>query len=616
MRRYVEPVEVGDRSHRGAVHRLERLDHRRRRLAVGTQRLIGRAAHAQRAVVGLPDDIAAAHRPQMVDVVAVLRAGDHMEVGETVAGIADQPVDLLAFVERHDQDLRPLYPSARQQIGPGCIAVIGPDPVFLEVLQMLAVVVDHRGAVPRGIEHAIDDSADAPAAGDDDRIVFGDRIGFAAVAGAAIGMGNEPVVEDEEQRGGEHGQGHDQQQQIGQSLVEHRIGHREGDQDEAELAGLRQAEAEQPERLATQTVDPADRQQHREFGGDGDGCPEQHLGPHGRGKEEVDPRPDGDEEQAQQQALERVDIAFELVAVLAGSQHDTGDEGTERGREADQRHQQRDADHHQQGGGGEQFAQIGPGDVAEQRADGEDPDRDDRRHRADTDERGEPDRHGRGQIDRAMHPARAAHPRAMETGERQQGEQREDRDDGDVLHQQDREAGLATLAAEQVLLAQRLDHDRGRGQRQHHADGERGLPRPVLEQQRDRRDRERRYGNLAPAEPGELAAHRPQPPRLEFEADDEQHHHHAEFGENLERLDIDPQGGEQGRDRHPREQIAEHRAETEAARQRHRHHPRDEDQEGEESGTRSSRLSPSPSPCVRYAGRVRKRQARSHAWIR
>ena len=45
---------------------------------------------------------------------------------------------------------------------------------------MLAVVVDHRRAVSGGIEHAVDDPADAPAPRDDDRIVLVDGIGLAA----------------------------------------------------------------------------------------------------------------------------------------------------------------------------------------------------------------------------------------------------------------------------------------------------------------------------------------------------------------------------------------------------------------------------------------------------
>ena len=81
----------------------------------------------------------------------------------------------------------------------------------------------------------------------------------------------------------------------------------------------------------------------------------------------VDAGADRDEEQADQQALERLDVAFELVPVFAVGEHDAGQEGAERGRQADRLHQHRDADDEQQAEGGEQLAQPGRGDVAEDR---------------------------------------------------------------------------------------------------------------------------------------------------------------------------------------------------------------------------------------------------------
>ena len=410
---------------------------------------------------------------------------------------------------------------------------------------MLAVVVDHRRAVSGGIKHAVDDPADAPAPRDDDRVVLVDGIGLAAALPGRIGMRDELVVEDEQQRGDQHGQRDDQQQLIGEGGFEHRIGDAEGDQDEGELARLRQAQAEQPQRLPPQAVEPADQQQHCHLGSHRHRGPEHHRIPDRAGEREVDPRADSDEEQPQQQALERVDVAFELVAVFAGGKHHARDEGAERGREADQRHQQRDPDHHEQCCGGEQFAQVGARDVAEQRADREDADRDHCGDRTDPCACSQPARHVCSKVDPAMRaPARVVRSRTGEFGQRKQRHQREDRDDRDVLHQQHREARFAALGLEQALLGQRLDDDRGRAERQHHADRQRGLP-ALVGQQRDAGQRERGQQHLSAAQPGELAAHRPQAPRLHFQPDDEQHHHHAEFGEDLQRLDIDRQRGEE-----------------------------------------------------------------------
>ena len=54
---------------------------------------------------------------------------------------------------------------------------------------------------------------------------------------------------------------------------------------------------------------------------------------------EIDGRTDRDEEQAKQKPLERLDVALQLVAILAAGQDDTGDEGPEGGADTHLRHQ-------------------------------------------------------------------------------------------------------------------------------------------------------------------------------------------------------------------------------------------------------------------------------------
>ena len=113
---------------------------------------------------------------------------------------------------------------------------------------MAAVVIDHGRGVTGRLEHAIDDSANPTATGDNDLVLFIDGVRF-AFHPLAVGMGNDLVVENEEQRRDQHGQGHDQQHEIGQGAVDDEIGERKGNQHEGEFAGLWKAEAEEPERL-------------------------------------------------------------------------------------------------------------------------------------------------------------------------------------------------------------------------------------------------------------------------------------------------------------------------------------------------------------------------------
>ena len=83
---------------------------------------------------------------------------------------------------------------------------------------------------------------------------------------------------------------------------------------------------------------------------------------------EVDRHADGDEEEAEQQALERLDVGLERVAVLGAREQHAGEERAERHRDAGQRHQLRDADDEQQRERGEHLADVGGGDDAQDRA--------------------------------------------------------------------------------------------------------------------------------------------------------------------------------------------------------------------------------------------------------
>ena len=81
----------------------------------------------------------------------------------------------------------------------------------------------------------------------------------------------------------------------------------------------------------------------------------------GRQQAEVDRGADRDEEEAQQEPLERLDVALQLVAVLAVGQDDAGEEGAQRGAEAHAGHEEGDADDQEQRRGGEELPQAGAG---------------------------------------------------------------------------------------------------------------------------------------------------------------------------------------------------------------------------------------------------------------
>ena len=81
---------------------------------------------------------------------------------------------------------------------------------------------------------------------------------------------------------------------------------------------------------------------------------------------EIHRRADADEKQPEEQTFERFEIAFEFMAVRAAGEHHTTEKRAESGRETDHRHQPANRQDEQQRGRGEDFAQAGAGDPAEE----------------------------------------------------------------------------------------------------------------------------------------------------------------------------------------------------------------------------------------------------------
>src|SRR3546814_14454909 len=75
------------------------------------------------------------------------------------------------------------------------------------------------------------------------------------------------------------------------------------------------------------------------------------------------PISDGNEEQAEQQTFERLDIGMEFMAKLGFGQQYTREKRTERHRQSDRGHRQRGADHDQQSRRREQFRGIRRGAI-------------------------------------------------------------------------------------------------------------------------------------------------------------------------------------------------------------------------------------------------------------
>ena len=120
-----------------------------------------------------------------------------------------------------------------------------------------------------------------------------------------------------------------------------------------------------------------------------------------------------------------------------------------------------------------------------------------------------------------------------------------------------------------AALVEHLHDDRGRRQHEAHAGDERDRRRQAG-QDADAGQQRAADHDLRDAEAEDLAPQAPQPRRLHLEPDDEQEHHHAEFGDVQDGLRVGEQPQPERADHEAGGQVAQHRAEPEPLEERHR----------------------------------------------
>ena len=159
---------------------------------------------------------------------------------------------------------------------------------------------------------------------------------------------------------------------------------------------------------------------------------------------EIDRHPDADKKQPQQQALKRLNVALQGVAVLRARQQHAGEEGPHRHRQPDLFQQQPEAKHQEQRHGAEDFTQAGARDKTQHRPGQIASERHHQRQRA---------RHFQGRERKRAQRRRAA-------ARRQQRDHRHQRNGRDILEQQHRKGAAAQLGNRQVTFVHRLHSDR------------------------------------------------------------------------------------------------------------------------------------------------------------
>ncbi len=121
---------------------------------------------------------------------------------------------------------------------------------------------------------------------------------------------------------------------------------------------------------------------------------------------------------------------------------------------------------------------------------------------------------------------------------RHRSDDRDHRNDREVLEQQDREGALALRRVELIVRTKHRKHLSCRGKRERQTDRQRCLGREAAASDRAAADRQPAKDDLRQAQAENVLAQTPEPARLELEPDDEQEKRDADVRDACELLGI------------------------------------------------------------------------------
>ena len=454
-------------------------------------------------------------------VPAVERAYIQPGLGKLVLGQLDDAIRQCRLVDADQDRVGPARARRAQHVQARAIPVVDLEAEIAGGADHVDVRVDDRDVDVTRQQRLADHLPEAAEA--DDQYATGEaRRLLDAVH--RDGRARQEAIQQQHHDGREgHRQDHDGGHHGPRPRVEDARRERRGVQYERELASLREQRRTLQGFTPVGAEDPGDavdaERLHRHERGDAgrDGLPV--AGDHAQ----VQRHADRQEEQAEQDAAERLDVGLELVPKRRLGQQHAGDEGAHRHRQPAPLHEQRGTQHDQQRRSRHDIPAAERRDDPEQRVEGPAPHADQARKRRNRDQHREPGR-----------------PRRLHVGTVRKGQerhQRQQRNDRQVLEQQDRHRTLAGRRRGLAALVEHL-HDHGR-RRQHEPhgtdDGHRGRP---AERQANARQQGAADQHLRQPEPEDFLAHGPQPRRPHLEPDQEQEQHDTEFRDAQDRVRI------------------------------------------------------------------------------
>ena len=450
---------------------------------------------------------------------------------------------------------------ALQHVRLGGVAVIDRLPARAAVAGARHVEVERHIGVLEVAQHLRHRLPHAAIAGDDHmalqpaRLVARRLDGLAARA--VVQLAFDERAEIRQERRHRHGDGGDDQHVLAHRLGNDVRAHRRGDTDKGEFTARRQQQAGAQRGGQRQRERLHQRRQDEEFEHDQANDADRHIDPGLRQHAEIDLHADGNEEQAQEQPLERLDIRLDLVAELGLRQQQPRKERAQRHGQPGKPGEPRRAQHRQQRQRHEQFRALGPRHHAVEMPHQPAPGDDDDHHRQHCPQQRRA--HKLGDM--------AGFPGGKDRHQHQQ------RHHGQVLRQQDGKARTAHARGEFTALHQKLHHHRRGGQRQAQPDDDRRLHRIAPPQGHSADDRAG-DDHLREAEAEHHGPHRLKALDRKLKPDHEQEEDDTQLGHARHAVNVVDNGKAERADDGADKQIAEHRARLEPAEQRHQQHAR------------------------------------------
>ena len=361
--------------------------------------------------------------------------------------------------------------------------------------------------------------------------------------------------------------------------LDHAGGHRLGEQQETELAAVRQDDGDPQGDVRWPAQNRGDQRQERRLAEEEDGHPGQQRERRGADDREIDLHADGDEEQPDQHVPERADVVLDLMPEVGFADDHPSQERADRRRQPCAMGGKCRAEREGQRGQQEQLAgpRVGsPGQSRPKQRPGD--------HGNDDE--------GCSREDELVDEHQTAEALVLSRVHQDQERQRRQ-----ILEQQNADREAAVLAAELAVVRQLLERDRGRRHRDHAADHERGLP---AEAERDRGGGadQRRETDLQAAGAEDGRAGGDQLRQRELEPDHEHQEHDAELGEKLRALARRENPEAMRADREAGREVADDRRQPGAPREADRAGGGEDDDQG--LGQERIRQRPrSPAECAR-----------------